>query len=75
VKHTFGRVAVATLVGVILFGGWTTFRIWQVGNQDDPRDADAIVVLGAAQYNGRPSAILKARLDHGIDLFDEGGAR
>src|SRR6185436_4916983 len=41
-------------------------------NQDDPRPADAIVVLGAAQYNGVPSPIYRARLDHAIDLFQEG---
>lgn len=34
--------------------------------------ADAIVVLGAAQYNGRPSPVLKARLDHAVDLFRRG---
>ena len=39
----------------VLVVGWTTFRIWDVGNRDDRRPADAIVVLGAAQYDGRPS--------------------
>src|SRR5512138_2994351 len=37
--------------------------------------ADAIVVLGAAQYNGRPSPVLRARLDRGIELFRRGLAR
>ena len=36
------------------------------------READAIVVLGAAQYNGRPSPVLKSRLDHAIDLYRRG---
>ena len=54
---------------------WATYRIWDVGNRDDRPRADAIVVLGAAQYNGRVSSILKARLEHAIDLYDSGVAR
>ncbi len=71
---TAGRVVVAILVGVLALVAWTTFRIWDVGNHDDARSADAIVVLGAAQYNGKPSAVLKARLDHAIDLYSAGTA-
>jgi uncharacterized SAM-binding protein YcdF (DUF218 family) len=40
-----------------------------VSRQDQQRPADAIVVLGAAQYNGHPSPVLKARLDHALDLY------
>lgn len=40
-----------------------------VSRLDQHRPADAIVVLGAAQYDGRPSPVLKARLDHAADLF------
>ena len=39
---------------------------------DEARPADAIVVFGAAEYNGTPSPVLKARLDHAIDLGDRG---
>lgn len=46
---------------VIIAGAWPTIR-----------QADAIVVLGAAQYNGRPSPVLQARLDHALDLYDRG---
>jgi uncharacterized SAM-binding protein YcdF (DUF218 family) len=46
-----------------------------VGSQQDRRRAvDAIVVLGAAQYNGRPSPVLRARLDHALRLYNEGYA-
>ena len=45
-----------------------------VSQQDQRRPVDAIVVLGAAQYNGRPSPVLRARLDHAIDLYDRGYA-
>jgi uncharacterized SAM-binding protein YcdF (DUF218 family) len=74
------RVRDLILVGFLfVLGGcaltaYTTFRIWQVGQQDGRRHVDAIVVLGAAQYNGRPSGALAARLDHAIELFKEGDA-
>jgi uncharacterized SAM-binding protein YcdF (DUF218 family) len=42
--------------------------------QDQRRAVDAIVVLGAAQYNGRPSPVLRARLDHALRLYEEGFA-
>ena len=42
--------------------------------QDQRRPVDAIVVLGAAQYNGRPSPVLRARLDHALGLYREGYA-
>ena len=38
-------------------------------NRDDARPADRIIVFGAAQYNGRPSPVFRARLDHGVELF------
>lgn len=47
--------------------------IW--GARDMARPADAIVVLGAAQYAGRPSPVLKARLDHALDLWKQGLAK
>lgn len=40
-----------------------------ISQQDQARHADAIVVLGAAQYNGRPSPVLRARLDHALELY------
>lgn len=42
-----------------------------VSQQDQRRPVDAIVVLGAAQYNGRPSPVLRARLDHALGLYRE----
>lgn len=46
-----------------------------MSRRDQRRPADAIVVLGAAQYNGHPSPVLKARLDHAYDLYRAGLAR
>jgi uncharacterized SAM-binding protein YcdF (DUF218 family) len=57
------------VIGGALLIGYTTARIWQQGEQDERRPADAVVVLGAAQYNGTPSPVLRARLDHAIDLY------
>jgi uncharacterized SAM-binding protein YcdF (DUF218 family) len=74
VTRAIARVVVATAIGAILVSAWVTFRIWDVGNHDRAQRADVIVVLGAAQYNGRPSPILKARLDHAIELYSAGVA-
>lgn len=73
--RNLGRLLIAAVAGALVIAAWTTWRIWDVGNRDERHSADAIVVLGAAQYNGRPSAILKARLEHAIDLYDAGIAR
>jgi uncharacterized SAM-binding protein YcdF (DUF218 family) len=59
---------------VAAVGGFAALRIWQQGEIDDERPADAIVVLGAAQYDGRPSPVFRARLDHAIALFQAGVA-
>jgi uncharacterized SAM-binding protein YcdF (DUF218 family) len=50
----------------------TTFRIWSQGREDEQRPADAIVVMGAAQYDGRPSPVFEARLEHAVDLWHRG---
>lgn len=47
-------------------------QVWRVASRDEARPADAIVVLGAAQYRGRPSPVLRARLDHAIGLYARG---
>jgi uncharacterized SAM-binding protein YcdF (DUF218 family) len=61
------------LIFALVVGG-TAFRVWQEARQDDRTKADAVVVLGAAQYAGRPSPILEARLEHAKNLFDTGVA-
>lgn len=50
----------------------TCFGVWRQSRTDEARPADAIVVLGAAQYVGRPSPVLRARLDHGLRLYRNG---
>ena len=53
---------------------WTSLRILAQAGGDPPHTADAIVVFGAAEYSGRPSPVLRKRLDHGYDLFQKGMA-
>jgi uncharacterized SAM-binding protein YcdF (DUF218 family) len=75
--RTLAAVTLLGLVGAAAVTGYATFRVWQRGNVDEaPRmeGADAIVVLGAAQYNGRPSPVFQARLDHAIALWRAGRA-
>ena len=74
-RRHLARLLLATLVVCVLAFGWATFRIWQTGNRDDRPNADAIVVLGAAQYDGRPSPVFRARLDHAVGLYEAGLAR
>src|SRR4051812_32351546 len=66
-------LVVGTLI-ITIGVGYVTFRIWQQGQTDEERHVDAIVVLGAAQYDGRPSPLFRARLDHSVDLYRAGGA-
>ena len=46
------------------------FQVWNTGRSDDRQPVNAIVVLGAAQYDGRPSPQLQARLDHALKLWN-----
>ena len=48
------------------------WQVWSTGRTDQARTVDAIVVLGAAQYDGRPSPQLAARLDHALSLWNDG---
>jgi uncharacterized SAM-binding protein YcdF (DUF218 family) len=64
-------ILLVAAIGLVL-AGYAAYRIWDQGNRDEQRSADAIVVMGAAQYDGRPSPLFAARLDHAIDLFHAG---
>jgi uncharacterized SAM-binding protein YcdF (DUF218 family) len=64
-------ILLVAAIGLVL-AGYAAYRIWDQGNRDEQRSADAIVVMGAAQYDGRPSPLFAARLDHAIDLFRAG---
>jgi len=70
-----GLKIVAGLVGlVVLYLAFTFGQVWWASRHDTNASASAIVVMGAAQYNGRPSPVLKARLDHAVELYHDGRA-
>jgi uncharacterized SAM-binding protein YcdF (DUF218 family) len=75
-RHPRGRwfvwLAAAVAGFVALFLGVESVRIVRTAKLQEARSADAIVVFGAAEYSGHPSPVLKARLDHGFDLFERG---
>lgn len=63
------------IAGVMAIYLATTFvQVRLASGRDDPSPASAIVVLGAAQWNGRPSPVLAARLDHAAELYRSGVA-
>lgn len=67
----------AVCLTLVLIGGIpliTAARVWYVARQDDRSRSDAIVVLGAAQFNGRPSPVLESRLAHALELYRQGVA-
>jgi len=68
------RTVAALLLLVLLVLVFVAGRIWWVARQDDRRASDAIVVLGASQFDGRPSSVFTARLDHAAELWEDGVA-
>jgi len=62
----------AIAFSLVLFFAVTSFRILREAGKQELHRADAIVVFGAAEYAGRPSPVLRARLDHAYDLFTHG---
>ena len=70
--RALARLILLVAVAGLFLAGYVAYRIWDQGNRDEQRSADAIVVMGAAQYDGRPSPLFAARLDHAIDLFRAG---
>jgi uncharacterized SAM-binding protein YcdF (DUF218 family) len=64
-----GWGALAALIAALLVVSSTAIRIWQVAREDHRPASDAIVVLGSAQYNGRPSQVFQARLQHAARLY------
>jgi uncharacterized SAM-binding protein YcdF (DUF218 family) len=68
-----GTVSVLVLAGFV-YVCLNIVQVWTVGRSDSRKAVDAIVVMGVAQYDGRPSPQLQARLDHVLTLWKEGVA-
>ncbi|WP_239028988.1 YdcF family protein [Pseudonocardia acidicola] len=66
------RLLVGAVLIVALLVGGTAFRVWQIARVDGDRHVDAVVVLGAAQYDGNPSPVFAARLRHALTLYQQG---
>jgi uncharacterized SAM-binding protein YcdF (DUF218 family) len=66
------RVGLAFVLLIFLYLSVTFVQVWMASRRDEARPSDAIVVLGAAEYDGRPSPVLAARLDHAILLYEKG---
>ncbi len=68
------RIGAALVALLVLYLGVTFGQVWWASRQDQAAPASAIVVMGAAQWDGRPSPVLKARLDHAVELWEQGHA-
>ncbi len=68
-KRIFWAALAVTVGGLLLYIGYVSRRIEEQSIRDEARPADVILVLGAAEYRGRPSPVLKSRLDHALALY------
>ncbi|MGE5645796.1 MAG: YdcF family protein [Acidobacteriota bacterium] len=71
VKHIIRIAFLAALAALAAVVIRTTLRIERQSTRDEARAADVILILGAAEYRGKPSPVLKARLDHGLELYHQ----
>jgi uncharacterized SAM-binding protein YcdF (DUF218 family) len=74
VGRLVGRLVAALVLAAFLLIVSTAGAIWWTARQDARPTSDAIVVLGSAQYNGVPSSIFEARLEHALRLYSDGVA-
>ncbi|MDD5544279.1 MAG: YdcF family protein [Acidobacteriia bacterium] len=70
----FAAVVAVVILGALAYCASLYSLIRKQAGVDEAQKADCIIVLGAAQYNGRPSPVLRARLDHALELYKRGFA-
>ena len=70
-RFLFRRVLGVLLAVALVWSLWLFYEIRTTSREDHAQTADAIVVFGAAEYSGRPSPVLHARLDHAVGLFNK----
>ena len=66
------RIGAVLLLGGLVYFAISFLQVWATGRADQAQPVDAIVVMGAAQYDGEPSPQLAARLDHVVELWPRG---
>ena len=68
-KRAVWNGSLVALAALLVYVAYLTARIQQQSTREEARPADVILVLGAAEYRGRPSPVLRARLDHAFELY------
>jgi len=71
-RRFFWRFLALLLLAFLVYCGLLFRRIARQSGVDEARTADVIVVLGAAEYGGRPSPVYRARLEHAAELYEKG---
>jgi len=71
VKRAAWVALAAVLAGLMVLIGDLSVRIGQQSTREEAQAADVILVLGAAEYRGRPSQVFRARLDHALELYNQ----
>jgi len=74
IRATMFMIVIAFVLTPVLLLCGSAYLVWSKGQVHDTASSDAIVVLGAAQFDGKPSPVLRARLNHGLDLWRQGVA-
>lgn len=59
-------------LALVLYVGGTFVQVWMAAGNDQARPAGAIVVMGAAQFDGTPSPVFESRLEHALGLYQKG---
>lgn len=70
--RALGRLIASIVLAIVALWAASMGAVLLFSWMDQARPVESIVVLGAAQYDGKPSPVLRARLDHGIDLWNHG---
>jgi len=70
-RRLFRKAFVTVILALFGYLVYVSVQIGRQSTRDEARPADAILVLGAAEYRGRPSPVLKARLDHALALYKQ----
>ena len=71
-RRWFWRLSLLLLLACFAYWDFLCWQIVRQSHLDEARSADVIVVLGAAEYGGKPSPVYRARLEHASALFEKG---